>query len=147
MRKLIPPVLFFICLTLMGLLLWLWPVRVIFPFPYNLLGIVPIAAGLLIGFRGVWQFHKSRANVRPFTQPDVFVVEGPYRFTRNPMYFGVVLMLVGAWVLMEAVTPVVGVLVFSVTANQWYIPVEEEMLRGEFGPSFDAYCAKVRRWI
>jgi protein-S-isoprenylcysteine O-methyltransferase Ste14 len=146
-RKLIPPILFLICLALMGLLRWLWPVRVIFPFPFNLLGIVPILAGLLIGFWGVWQFRKSKANVRPFTQPDVFVVEGPYRFTRNPMYLGVVLMLVGAWVLMEAVTPVVGVLIFFVTADRGYIPVEEEMLRGEFGQSFDAYCSKVRRWI
>jgi hypothetical protein len=41
-KKLIPPILFLICLILMGLLRWLWPVRIIFPFPYNLLGIVPI---------------------------------------------------------------------------------------------------------
>lgn len=147
MRKLIPPVLFFFCLIFMGLLRWLWPVRIIFPFPFNLLGIVPILAGLLIGFWGVWQFRKSRANIKPFTQPDVFVIEGPYRFTRNPMYLGVVLMLLGAWVLMGAVTPIVGVVIFAVTANQWYIPVEERMLQDRFGPNFDAYCSKVRRWI
>jgi len=146
-KKLVPPILFLICLILMCLLRQLWPVRIIFPFPYNLLGIVLILAGLGIGFMGVRQFRKSRTNIRPFRQPDVFVSDGPYRYTRNPMYLGVSLMLLGAWALMGALTAVVGVLIFMVAADRWYIPVEERMLREKFGPAFDAYCSKTRRWI
>jgi len=80
-KRLIPPILFLICLILMGLLRWLWPVRIIFPFPCNLLGLVPILAGLFIGFWGVGQFRKAKTNIKPFKEPDVLVGDGPYRYS------------------------------------------------------------------
>ncbi len=105
MKKLVPPILFLICLILMGMLRWLWPVRVIFRCPYNLLGLVPILAGLFLGGWGVGQFRKARTNIKPFKEPDVFVSEGPYCYTRNPMYLGLSLALLGAWILMVSVRP------------------------------------------
>ena len=147
MVKLVPPVLFLICLGLMALLRWLWPVRIISPFPYNLFGIVPILAGLLFTLLGVRQFRKSRANIKPFQQPEVFVTEGPYRYSRNPMYAAVLLVLVGAWILFGAITCVLGVFIFMIVADQWYIPFEERMLHQKFGQAFEAYCARTRRWI
>jgi protein-S-isoprenylcysteine O-methyltransferase Ste14 len=102
---------------------------------------------LFIGFWGVGQFRKARTNIKPFREPDVLVSDGLYRYTRNPMYVGVSLMLLGAWILMGVVTSVMGVLIFMVAADRWYIPFEERMLRQKFGSTFDAYCSRTRRWI
>jgi protein-S-isoprenylcysteine O-methyltransferase Ste14 len=63
------------------------------------------------------------------------------------MYLGVSLMLLGAWILVGAITAVMGVLIFVVTADRWYIPFEERILREKFGSTFDAYRARTRRWM
>ena len=147
MKRLIPPILFLICFMLMGLLRRFWPVQIVLPTPYNLLGIVPIMAGLLVGFSGFLQFRKAKTNIRPFKEADKLVIEGPFRYTRNPMYLGLALVLVGVWLLLGALSPLLGVLLFVVVADRWYIKFEERMLRQKFGPAFDAYCAKTRRWL
>jgi protein-S-isoprenylcysteine O-methyltransferase Ste14 len=147
MRLLLPPVLFLICLALMALLRWLWPITTPFPRPWSLLGIVPILAGLLVGRSGIVQFRRARTNIRPFREADTLVTTGPFRFSRNPMYLGLVLVLLGAWILLGALSPVLGVVVFMVMADRWYIAFEERMLQQKFGPVYDAYRSRVRRWI
>jgi protein-S-isoprenylcysteine O-methyltransferase Ste14 len=147
MRRLIPPVLFLICLALMAALRWLWPITTLFPRPWTLSGIGPIVLGLVTGILGAREFRKARTNIRPFREAGTLVTTGPYRYTRNPMYLGLVLVLTGAWMLMGALSPLLGVATFIVTADRWYIRVEEEMLRQKFGSDFDAYRSRVRRWI
>src|SRR5437868_317626 len=123
MRVVIPPVLFLICLTLMALLRWVWPVTILFPLPWALMGILPITIGSLSRFLGVYQFRSTGTNIRPFREADKMVTTGPYRYTRNPMYLGIGLALMGVWILMGALTPLVGVVIFVVTADRWYIKV------------------------
>ncbi|HEY8666142.1 MAG TPA: isoprenylcysteine carboxylmethyltransferase family protein [Tepidisphaeraceae bacterium] len=147
MKKIVPPVLFLICLALMVLLRWLWPLRVVLPFPYNLLGIVPIIAGILSGLLGIRQFLKVHTNILPFRDADKLVTQGPYHLTRNPMYLGLALALLGAWALLGALTPLIGIVIFIVVADRWYIRFEERMLRQKFGPAFEDFCASTRRWI
>lgn len=147
MKKLIPPILFAICLVMMFLLRWLLPIKIVFPRPYNLLGLVPICAGFLAGLLGALQFHRANTNIRPFVEPDKLVTDGPFRYSRNPMYLGLSLVLLGAWMLLGAITPLLGVVIFIVTANGWYIPFEERMNQVKFGLAFDAYCQRTRRWI
>ena len=147
MRKLVPPILFLLCVALMGLLRWLWPIRMLSPFPYNLLGLVPLLLGLGVGIAGALTFRRAKTNIRPFKEADKLVTEGPFRYTRNPMYLGLSLVLAGIWLLLGALSPLLGMLIFVVTADRWYIAFEEHMLQRKFGPAFDAYRAKVRRWI
>jgi protein-S-isoprenylcysteine O-methyltransferase Ste14 len=131
----------------MGLLRWLGPVRMLFPFPYNLLGLVSIVFGLGVAIAGAMTFRKAKTNLRPFKEADKLVTAGPFRFTRNPMYLGLALVLTGVWLLLGALSPLLGPLVFVVTADRWYIAFEERMLRQKFGPDFDAYCSTTRRWL
>jgi protein-S-isoprenylcysteine O-methyltransferase Ste14 len=63
------------------------------------------------------------------------------------MYLGLMLCLLGAWILLGALSPVLGVVAFLVVADRWYIRVEEQMLRQKFGHDFEDYCARVRRWL
>jgi protein-S-isoprenylcysteine O-methyltransferase Ste14 len=131
----------------MALLRRAWPITTLFPFPWSLFGIVPIVSGVLLGISAVVQFRKARTNLRPFREADTLVTTGPFRYTRNPMYLGLVLALIGAWILMRALSPLLGVLIFIGTADRWYIQFEEEMLQRKFGPDFHAYRSRVRRWI
>ncbi len=147
MRLIIPPILFLICLIVMALLRWLWPIKMLFEMPWSLLGIVPILLGLMSALLGAFKFRSVGTNIRPFRDADMLVTTGPYRFTRNPMYLGLVLALIGAWILMGALSPLIAVVIFIVTADRWYIQFEERMLRQKFGAAFDEYCSKVRRWI
>lgn len=147
MRIIVPPILALICITMMVVLRWLLPIKMLIDSPWNLIGIVPMILGLAIGFSGVYQFRKAKTNIRPFKEADKIVTSGPFRFTRNPMYLGIVLLLFGIWILLGALSPAIGIVIFMVTADRWYIRVEEQMLRQKFGPEFEAYCTKVRRWI
>ena len=146
MRRLIPPVLFLLCLGLMFLLRWLWPITLLFPRPWSWLGVVPILIGVAIGAMGAREFVRARTNIRPFKEADRLVTTGPFRYTRNPMYLGLALGLLGAWILLGALTPALGVVAFLVVADRWYIRFEEQMLRRKFGSAFDEYCGRVRRW-
>jgi protein-S-isoprenylcysteine O-methyltransferase Ste14 len=108
---------------------------------------VPLLAGLLFVLLGVRQFRQAKTDIRPFRQPDMLVTHGPFRYSRNPMYLGLSVMLVGAWMLLGALSPLLGVPIFVVVADRWYIPFEERMLQQKFGAEFDAYCSRTRRWI
>src|SRR3989442_7512425 len=99
MRLLIPPILFLLCLCLMALLRWMWPITLLFPRPWCWLGLLPILFGLASAAMGAREFIRAKTNIRPFREADKLVTTGPFRFTRNPMYLGLVLCLVGACIL------------------------------------------------
>jgi protein-S-isoprenylcysteine O-methyltransferase Ste14 len=136
-----------ICLILMVLLRRLWPVRLIIGYPLNLLGLGPLILGLAIGMSAVVKFLKERTNIHPFKKPDKLVTDGVYRYGRNPMYLGLALILAGSWILLGAVSPLAGVLIFVAISDRYYIPPEEQMLGERFGESYENYRRAVRRWL
>jgi protein-S-isoprenylcysteine O-methyltransferase Ste14 len=146
-RWLMPPVLFVLCVLAMVLLRRDFPVAIWLDPPLTWLGLVPVVGGLAIGLAGVWQFRRHRTRIMPFREAKTLVDDGIYRFTRNPMYLGDVIMLLGLWILLGAVSPVAPVIVFAIVADRWYIRVEEAMLRRKFPAEFDAYCRRTRRWL
>ncbi len=147
MKWLLPPILFLVCLGLMVLLRWCWPLAVVVPYPYRYGGVGLMLLGVLTGSAGALTFLKARTNIHPFHEADQLVTSGPFRFSRNPMYLGLLLNLVGIGLLLGAVSPVLGPLAFLATADRWYIAGEERMLKRKFGPAFAAYRQRVRRWI
>jgi protein-S-isoprenylcysteine O-methyltransferase Ste14 len=95
----------------------------------------------------VTHFWRAGTTLMPNRPASRLVVEGPYRFSRNPMYLGlttlylgVALMLNSVWVL--ALLP--GVLLLLQTG---VIRREERYLEGAFGPGYQAYRTRVRRWL
>ena len=147
-KKRIPPyILFLICVALMIFLRWTWPVGVLLRYPINLVGLVPVITGLVSGGAGVFIFLRKRTNIHPFRKPDTLVTTGVFNYSRNPMYLGLCLVLVGAWMLLGAITPILGVLIFVVISDRWYIPPEERMLNEQFGKPYEDYRSRVRRWL
>jgi len=147
MKKLVPPVLFLICLVLMGLLRRIWPIKVLIGTALSLLGLAPLIVGLALAGTGAFKFRWERTNIHPFRKADKLVTSGVFQVTRNPMYLGLSLVLGGVWILLGALSPIVGVILFVAVSDRWYMPSEERMLSRQFGAAYDDYRNKVRRWF
>ncbi|MDT7831087.1 isoprenylcysteine carboxylmethyltransferase family protein [Flavobacteriaceae bacterium S356] len=90
---------------------------------------------------------KGRGTLSPVDPTKKLVVSGLYYFSRNPMYVGVVLMLIGEALFLQSADLWVYSLFIFITFNIFILLVEEPRLRKDFGEEYHLYCQKVRRWI
>ena len=95
---------------------------------------------------GAGIFQRLRTTTTPGEAPNRLVTTGPYRFTRNPMYLGLVLAYLGEQGMLILAWPLLFLALTVGYVNWFVIPLEEASLRA-FGPAYDAYRARVRRWI
>lgn len=100
---------------------------------------------LLIGAR--LQFNKNDSEINTFKSPRNLVTTGFFRFTRNPMYLGFFLILLSFALYVNIWQALLGPLAFFIAAHYWYIPIEEEAAREQFGEAYHNYCKNVRRWL
>jgi protein-S-isoprenylcysteine O-methyltransferase Ste14 len=109
------------------------------------LALLSVSGLLLVGSLLALSARKTTAS--PYGLPTALVAAGPYRFSRNPLYLSLLLLLPAfglaldtCWLALAAV-PLFALLHFGV------VRPEEELLRQRFGQEFTAYCTRVRRWI
>lgn len=121
-------------------------VRVI-PSWWNLMGLIPLALGVAINLAADRSFHQAHTTVRPFEESTALLTTGMYRLSRNPMYLGFVLILVGVGVIMRSLTPYLVVVAFAILLDRAYVTVEERMLAARFGAGWEAYRRTTRRWL
>lgn len=96
----------------------------------------------------VWHFATTGRGTPSFIDPPKkLVVQGPFRYTRNPMYLGLFAALLGWTLLYQNVRLLLYFLVVVATANLWVIGYEEPHLGRVFGPEYDQYKARVPRWL
>ncbi len=115
----------------------------------RVVSIVLAAAGIAISTAGTWSFWRARTTVNP-TRPEAtssLVATGIYRFTRNPMYLGLFLVLAGWAAHLANAAALAGPLLFALYVTRFQILPEERALTTKFGPEFDAYRRRTRRWI
>ena len=115
---------------------------------------VPQVAGMVIGAAGaavaLWCVFTfafiGRGTPAPFDPPRRLVIQGPYRFVRNPMYIGAGLALAGAALFYQS-WPLLGYAgLFLLATHLFVLGYEEPTLRRTFGQEYEAYCRQVRRW-
>lgn len=117
-------------------------------------GTVFILAIALLAFGGIiyawclWDFASfGRATPAPIDPPKKLVIRGLYRYTRNPMYLGVITVILG-WALMHgSVTLVVYAICVGTCFHLFIVLYEERRLRQQFGNDYENYCARVSRWL
>lgn len=100
--------------------------------------IVLICVGAFIGL--------GKGTPAPFDPPRRLVVRGPYRFVRNPMYIGALLLLAGIALFYRSPWIALYAVALLVVANLAVILHEEPTLRRSFGAEYESYCRHVRRW-
>lgn len=113
------------------------------------LGLLLVALGLGLDIHALLAFRKRKTTPNPL-RPDKaehLVIEGAYRFTRNPMYLGMVLILSGWSLLRTSLSGLLVVPAFIWTLNQVQIIPEEQFLKQKFGRPYRNYLKQVRRWI
>jgi protein-S-isoprenylcysteine O-methyltransferase Ste14 len=106
-------------------------------------------AGIVCIVAGVVQFRASSTTVNP-TRPDqaaTLVTSGIYAYTRNPMYVGMTLLLLGWGICLGSVYALLLPAAFVLYMNRFQIGPEEKALLQLFGPEFMAYKDRVRRWL
>jgi protein-S-isoprenylcysteine O-methyltransferase Ste14 len=110
-------------------------------------GMVIGAAGAAVALRCIFTFASiGRGTPAPFDPPLRLVIQGPYRFVRNPMYIGAGLALASAALFYES-CPLLGYTgLFFLATHLFVVWYEEPTLRRTFGQEYEAYCRQVRRW-
>ena len=145
-----PPFVFFGAILAAVVLQWLIPLNFLpvgGAFVAILPGVALIAFALWVAFAGVAAFKKAGTNVNPRQEALVFVSDGPYRITRNPMYLGMVLFQFGLALTFSLDWSVIaglaawGILHFGVVLR------EEAYLTKKFGDPYLGFLKQRRRWL
>lgn len=127
-----------------------FPVDLI-PQPYNYVGLVFIPVGFLLI---IWANYAllvigkiSLRDREPMQKPEYLVLEGPYRFSRNPLYLGALFALVGFVIVWSSIViAFLTILVYIIFRNR-FIKREEIILEEEFGDDYRDFKKRVRRWF
>lgn len=123
---------------------------VVVPFPgHKNVAAALVLAGLLLALVGVLQFWRARTTVNPMSpaKTSALVSTGIYRWSRNPMYLGTALLLLGIAAWGSTLGGYLLVLAFCWFLTRFQIVPEERALLAAFGQEFAQYMARVRRWI
>lgn len=111
-------------------------------------GLACIAAGIVLLGACIVEFARSgRGTLSPVDPPRHLVVRGLYRYVRNPMYLSVSMIILGEALLARSWALVTYWAVWFACANVFVMLYEEPALRAQFGASYDAYAARVGRWL
>ncbi len=150
MKLKIPPVVIF--LTSFGLikLIHHLTLNLEITFPLNsFTAYVFIGLGFVIGLLGVVEFSRHKTTVDPAhpEKASSIVTSGVYRFTRNPMYLGMAIGLIGIIIHYGNLVGSLALLFFIWYLTEYQIKPEEQILKRNFGKPYEAYLQKVRRWV
>jgi len=146
-KKILPPTYFFITLLTAYLLYLFIPVQKIITYPWNVFGIIPGIAGAILNMIADKDFKKAGTTVKPFEKTSTLITRGVYRISRNPMYLGMLLILISATMITGSLSSFFVIPLFIILIQNVFIKEEEKMLAEEFGEDWESYKKKVRRWI
>ena len=146
-KKILPPTYLLLSIIMMLAFHFVLPITKIMPSPWNIFGLVPLIVGIVVAVSADNMFHRVNTTVNPFAESTALVIQGVFHFSRNPMYLGFALVLIGVAILLGSLTPYIVVIVFLWLMNKVFIETEEHMLEEKFGETYLAYKQRVRRWI
>lgn len=131
----------------MGWLAWPWAAP-----DFSLRWFVPVGValtGALLALAGVREFRRATTTVNPLEPlaTTAIVTGGVYRISRNPMYLGMALALLGWGLWLGDWRTLLALPVFVGWLQRYQIAPEERALEARFGPAFRLYCAEVRCWL
>lgn len=146
-RLIYPPVILFMCLLFQLGLHFGFPMQQLLTGGWRWLALLPLGLGLLLI---VWVdrlFRRAETTILPFKASTALVTHGPFRFSRNPIYLAMALILAAvAWWLGSA-TPWLVVPLFVFLIRDLFIRPEEDILAETFGEPYRIYRQQVRRWL
>lgn len=119
----------------------------ILPYRLGVFGWVAIGLGVVLLAWPLVMFRRAGTTHDPVERPTALVTTGPYRVTRNPMYVGFTLVLLGIALLVGSLPFQLVPLLFVAIMDRFYIPREEQVVEAAIGRAYGQYRRRVRRWI
>lgn len=110
-------------------------------------GTALLGLGVVLAVLAAMRFRRAATTIVPHREPDALITTGIYRFSRNPIYLGDLLILAGLALMFDAPLALVLVPVFGVVLTRRFIAPEEARLRAAFGAAFEDYARRTRRWL
>lgn len=144
-RILLPPVWVLVCTVAQILIQYLTSPNL--PKVLFSVGIIFMASGFCLLSYSANLFRKQETPVKPFEETTKVVTSGFYRYSRNPMYLGMILMSTGCAFAFRNYFALLPTLGLYVVINYGYIIEEEKFLENLFGQEYKGYKNTVRRWI
>ena len=144
MKITFPPVILLASIILQIILLFSFPISVDLS---SLLGLILILSGISLVFVSLRFMRKMKTTFIPDGTPEVLISSGPFKFSRNPIYLGMLTILVGLAFLMSSLSAIIIAIVFGTIINFTWIAHEEKKLHELFSEDWENYSSKVRRWI
>jgi len=126
---------------------WGSPLRNVFLYSNSVIGVLVGITGFLIMFWAWWLFRQSETAICPTAKTDHLVTTGIYRFSRNPMYLGIIGMLLGTAIIVGTLPFYIAVIAYFSVINFGFCPYEETKLCEEIGENYIVYKTRVRRWL
>ena len=146
--KFIPPIPYLLCLITGG------AIEYFMPSDFTLPRSARLALGLTLGAAAFWfmawgrgMFHKQGTSEKTFEPATALVVEGAYRYSRNPMYVGMTGFLLGIGLAAGSFWLLLACLPFCLYILLYVVPCEEEYMHRRWGEAYLDYCRQVRRWL
>ena len=145
--KIHPPILTLILLVIAYSAKRLIFIPFVVPNILRLIGFSLVVIGFLLGVAAFLAFRKARTTLDPHGSVSAMVSGGIYRFTRNPIYLGFLLMLIGLPLNSGNYWGIVLAPFFVMSMNSLVIEKEEAYLEKKFGDEYTSYKSRVRRWL
>jgi protein-S-isoprenylcysteine O-methyltransferase Ste14 len=118
-----------------------------FVHPHELLGLLTVAAGVGLLSYAAALFGARTTTKHPHGEPTAFITEGPYAFTRNPMYLGLAAALLGFALFFGSPAMLLAPVLFYLAIDRMLIPHEEATMERVFGEQYADYKRRVQRWL
>lgn len=146
-RRVLPPKIALVAIITMIALHAVVPLAIVVRAPFSYAGSLFLATGTAMIIWSRRAFQAAGTPIRPFTESTVLICHGLYRWSRNPMYLGTVLLVAGVAILLGTLAPLLVVIVVFAILQEGFIRREERLLDETFGDRYRAYRRSVRRWL
>jgi len=146
-RRIIPPIWLFLTLIAIWLVHRWWPLASIDGTWRLFLGGLLAVAGITMAATSSGEFKKAGTPVIPFECSTALVTSGLFRYTRNPMYLGMIVLLIGVALMLGSAGAFLPIPIFIWIIRSRFISGEERFLEEIFGEPYLAYKRRVRRWL
>lgn len=146
-RKIIPPVYLLLALVMMYAMHRLFPGFQYVHEPLAYAGIIVVILGIVMASVSAAMLRRAGTGIEPFDEATTLVTGGFYRYSRNPMYLGMFLMLAGNAIMLGSAGAALPVMIFVLIIRNNFVLGEERFLEAVFGQWYLDYKSSVRRWL
>lgn len=147
LTRIVPPIWLALSMLLMYVLHGTVPLLYVLPEAFRPVGQALVFVGLTVIFITVVQFRRAQTPVKPFVPVKAMITDGMFRYSRNPIYLGMFVMLAGWAVYLGSLTPWAVVVLFVWAIRRFWVLPEEVMMERAMGDTYLHYKQEVRRWL